>query len=346
MNYYECIQKSIDYIEDNIYEKIDINHAADSAFMSFSNYYRLFFSIVGCSVKEYIRLRRIHLAASDLISTNDNILGLAVKYGFNSADSFSRAFKKATGFLPSVFKKQKRQYVFERVEIMDKYFEVEDKELLEKYPDIKVLKEAEPFYAAAFRAESKCPEHDAFMGLKAWFDENNITTLMPDYRVYGYDLPDTNKDDGSYGYEVVVTIPEDFEVVGDGVFKKHFQGGLYAVTATTVGNIVQTWQRFKSWLDLSRYEMGPHQCLEEHDVDTGFINRDTQNPENIKINLYMPVAKKNEAGYGEKQIIPMRVAYYRASGKNSEEVAHKVWETMLSWAQKNCSCTLDCVHEH
>lgn len=66
MNYYECIQASIDYIENNLYEDIDLEKAADSAYMSLSNYYRLFFAIVGCSVKEYVRLRRIHLAAQDL----------------------------------------------------------------------------------------------------------------------------------------------------------------------------------------------------------------------------------------------------------------------------------------
>ncbi|WP_099205190.1 effector binding domain-containing protein [Scatolibacter rhodanostii] len=335
MNYYECIQTSVDYIENHIYEEIDLNQAADSAYMSLSNYYRLFFAIVGCSVKEYIRLRRIHLAAQDLNCDKDTILTLAVKYGFNSADSFSRAFKKATGFLPSTFKKQNRRYLFEKVEIMDKYFETDDLALLQQYPDIKVLRENEPFFAAAFRAESKSPEHDAFIGLKKWFDQNHVAEIMPNYRVYGYDIPTTVKEDGTYGYEVVVTIPDDYDVVGEGITKKHFEGGLYAVTPTTVGGIVGAWKRFMSWLDLSRYEMGSHQCLEEHDVDSGFINRDMNHPENIKINLYMPVTKRRETQYHERQVTPTRVAYYRASGKDSEQIAHKVWSTMLSWAQKN-----------
>ena len=46
MNYYERIQKSIDYIESNIENKIDLNQAAREAFMSVSNYYRLFFALV------------------------------------------------------------------------------------------------------------------------------------------------------------------------------------------------------------------------------------------------------------------------------------------------------------
>lgn len=339
MNYYECMQESINYIENKIYEEIDLTEAAERSFMSLSNYYRLFFAIVGCNVKEYIRLRRIHLAAQDLLSNDCSILDTAVKYGFTSADSFSRAFKKATGFLPSIFRKQERQYVFERVDIMDKYFEIQDQELSEKYPDIKVLKETAPFYAAAFRAVSKTPENDAFMGLKAWFDKNNIGNIMPDYRVYGYDIPNSAKDDDTYGYEVVVTIPDDFEVRGEGVVKKHFEGGLYAVTETTVGEIVKAWQRFVSWLDISRYEMGAHQCLEEHEVESGFLNRNFKEPENIRINLYMPVLKRSQTEYGNETVQPVRVAYYREYGSDSEQTAHKVWNVMLNWAEKN---KLDC----
>lgn len=335
MNYYECIQASVAYIERSLYDEIDLSSAADSAFMSLSNYYRLFFAIVGCNVKEYIRLRRIHLAAQDLLSGHGSILETALKYGFNSADSFSRAFKKATGFLPSVFRKQRKQYLFERVDIMEKYFEAEDRELLAEYPDIKVLKENKPFCAAVFRAESKSPEQDSFLGLKAWFDKNNISEIMPNYRVYGYDIPATAKADGTYGYEVAVTVPDDFEVNGEGVVKKHFEGGLYAVTETTVGNIVPAWRRFMSWLYLSRYEMGSHQCLEEHDVDSGFINRDENHPENIKINLYMPVTKKNQTKYEKKQLAPVRVAYYREYGSDSEQVAQNAWTVMLTWARKN-----------
>ncbi|MHB8064531.1 MAG: helix-turn-helix transcriptional regulator, partial [Ruminiclostridium sp.] len=57
MNYYERIQKSIDYIESNFENNIDLNVAAQKSFMSLSSFYRLFFALVGYSIKEYIRLR-------------------------------------------------------------------------------------------------------------------------------------------------------------------------------------------------------------------------------------------------------------------------------------------------
>ena len=72
MNYYEQIQKSIDFIERNLEESIDISMAANEAYMSQSNYYRLFFAMVGYSVKEYIRKRRISKAAQELRNSNKN----------------------------------------------------------------------------------------------------------------------------------------------------------------------------------------------------------------------------------------------------------------------------------
>ncbi len=53
MNYYERIQKSIDYIESNIDNLIDLNDIAREAFMSPSNFYRMFFALVGHSVKRF-----------------------------------------------------------------------------------------------------------------------------------------------------------------------------------------------------------------------------------------------------------------------------------------------------
>lgn len=70
MNYYERIRKSIDYIESHLEEEIDLRRAAQEAYMSPSSFSWLLFALVGHSVKEYIRLRRISLAARDLIHTD------------------------------------------------------------------------------------------------------------------------------------------------------------------------------------------------------------------------------------------------------------------------------------
>jgi hypothetical protein len=61
-----------------------------------------------------------------------------------------------------VFRRENKEYSFERINIMDKYFEVQDKKLLNKYPDIKVLKQLEPFRVAYYCYFGKSPESNAF----------------------------------------------------------------------------------------------------------------------------------------------------------------------------------------
>ena len=104
MNCYERIQQSIDYIELHLADELSVDEAAKQAYMSVSNYYRMFYSITGYTVKEYIRLRRLSCAAAALRDEQQNtlrIIDIAVKYGWTSADGFSRAFTAAFGVTPT-----------------------------------------------------------------------------------------------------------------------------------------------------------------------------------------------------------------------------------------------------
>lgn len=94
MNYYERIQFSIDYIEQHIKDHLEIIVISQKAFMLLSIYYRLFFSFIGYTVKEYIRNRRITLAALEIKTSNRRLLDIALDYDFENGDTFTRAFKK------------------------------------------------------------------------------------------------------------------------------------------------------------------------------------------------------------------------------------------------------------
>jgi len=325
------MQKSIDYIESNIDNAIDLNAAAREAFMSPSNFYRMFFALVGHSVKEYIRLRRISLAASDLINSKGSIIDIAVKYGFDSRDSFARAFKRITGFLPSEYRKQKNRFIFEGVNILDKYYEIQDANLLNEYPDIKVLKKLDPMRVAYYRTYSKTPENDAFKVLHAWAQRAGLTGDKSKYRVFGFDTPDSKYGDEVYGYEVWMTVDDGIVVEDDKVKCKNFDGGLYAVTSTTIADIVKTWDRFREWLKISKYGLGTHQYLEEH---LPFNEWDTvKTQKDLKVDLYMPIKENKDVA---KEVIhPTRVAYFRAEDLDGEKAAMKAWNVILSWAKRN-----------
>ena len=294
MNYYERIQRSIDFIESNLENSIDINLTAQASFMSLSSFYRIFFALAGYSVKEYIRLRRISLAAEDIITKNTCIIDIAVKFDFESGDSFSRAFKRITGYLPSEFRRQNKKYSFERINIMDKYFEVQEKELLDRYPDIKVLKKLEPVKVAYFNYFGRNPENNAFKVMKEWMGLTGLSIDEQNHRIFGYNNPSPEEEEQTeYGYEVCVTIEESFEVEHPLVKTKYLEGGLYAVTSIKrengeeLGNgIFKAWKRFNSWLSDSKYVYGGHQWLEEH---LGF---DREFNHIGGIDLYMPIAER------------------------------------------------------
>lgn len=335
MNYYESIQRSIDYIESRLAEEIDPGDAAREAMMSQSNFYRMFFALAGYTVKEYVRLRRISLAAEELASGGCCIVDLAVKYGFDSADAFSRAFRRITGHLPSEFRKNSEKYYFERMNIMDKYFEVQDRKLLEKYPDIKVLKRLEPMRVAYYCHLGRNPEMNAFSVVADWLNRSGIKADQRNFRVFGYNNPNPSSPDQiEYGYEVCVTIGDDIDVNDEKVKVKMLEGGLYAVTGVRrdrngeLGEeIMKTWQRFNNWLEDSKYVYGGHQWLEEH---LGF---DEEFRHTGGIDLYMPIAERKSANF-EKTFeteAPMWTAVYTATGKDAADRARN---NLLKWADE------------
>lgn len=105
MNYAICIKKSIDYIEHNLKNKIELKDLAENVFLSKYYFHRVFHSIVGEPVAEYIRKRRLMEAANELVNSNDKIVDIAFKYQFNSQEAFTKAFKRIYGIPPREFRK-------------------------------------------------------------------------------------------------------------------------------------------------------------------------------------------------------------------------------------------------
>ena len=333
MNYYERIQKSIDYIEGNLENKIDLDVVAQEAYMSQSNYYRLFFALAGYSVKEYIRLRRITLAAVDILNTKMRIIDIAIKYDFTSGDAFSRAFKRITGFLPSKFREYNKSFSFERMNIMDKYFDIQDKKLLEKYPDIKVLKELESTKVAYYCYYGRNPEKNAFLVMKDWINRSGINVNKQNVRIFGYNNPSpSSQDQEEYGYEVCVTIDDNIIINDEKVKSKILDGGLYAIIGVKPDEsgemgleIVKAWKRLSNWLKASKYIYGGHQWLEEHlgfDGDFNHIGG---------VDIYIPIKKRDNKDTTKtfENVEPMWTATYMATGKDAIK---NVREYFLKWA--------------
>ena len=97
----ERFQESIDFMEQNLAEELNIEEIAGKAALSPFYYQRIFGALCGMTVGDYIRARRMTLAAQELIGKDRRVIDVAVKYGYDSPDSFAKAFQKFHGITPS-----------------------------------------------------------------------------------------------------------------------------------------------------------------------------------------------------------------------------------------------------
>lgn len=99
------IQNVLDYIEAHITDELETKELAKLAYISPFYFQRLFSALCGMGVGEYIRCRRLSLAGEELASTNAKVIDVAAKYGYDSPDSFNRAFRRFHGISPSSARK-------------------------------------------------------------------------------------------------------------------------------------------------------------------------------------------------------------------------------------------------
>lgn len=101
MDWITGIQEAINYIEDHITEELDYGEISRRSFSSPYHFQRVFSLLCGCTLGEYIRLRRLTLAGAELAQGREKVIEIAMKYGYESPDSFAKAFTKFHGITPS-----------------------------------------------------------------------------------------------------------------------------------------------------------------------------------------------------------------------------------------------------
>lgn len=102
----EGIQNALAYMEANLTEELEIREIAKRAYVSPFYFQRIFAALCGVSVGEYIRSRRLTLAGEELARSHARVIDVAAKYGYDSPDSFNRAFQRFHGIAPSAARKR------------------------------------------------------------------------------------------------------------------------------------------------------------------------------------------------------------------------------------------------
>lgn len=106
MEWIERLNQAITYIEEHLTEDINYDALAHTACCSTYHFQRMFAYMAGIPLSEYIRRRRMSLAAVDLQSGKEKIIDIGMKYGYASPTAFNRAFQSVHGIAPSMAKKR------------------------------------------------------------------------------------------------------------------------------------------------------------------------------------------------------------------------------------------------
>ena len=110
MIWLDKIKEAIDFIEDNLFEPINIESVGKAINYAPSSFSNLFSAVIGYSVGEYIRFRRLSVAAEQLLKEKVSVTDMAFKCGYDTVEAFSKAFKRLFGYTPSQFIESRSKY--------------------------------------------------------------------------------------------------------------------------------------------------------------------------------------------------------------------------------------------
>ena len=209
MNWCESISRAIEYIENNLTNDITIEDISNYSYIS-SFYFQKGFSIIcGYGLSEYIRNRRLSCAGYEVLNTDNKIIDIALKYGYDSPDSFTKAFTRFHGSTPTEVRRGGKIKEFAPLKInliLKGGYTMEYR--IEERESFKVVGLKESFkYEAANQDIPKL--------WRKFFMKSAFTKINPKYAVnfdanIGYDVFDYIIGDD---YNEDFKVPKDFEII-------------------------------------------------------------------------------------------------------------------------------------
>ena len=232
------IQNALTYIEENLTEELEIRDIAKKAFLSPFYFQRIFGVMCGISVGEYIRGRRLSLAGEELARSDAKVIDIAAKYGYDSPDSFNRAFQRFHGISPSAAKKAGARLI--------------------SFAPVKIKQTVEGIHMMEYRIVEK-PQFTV-MGVSRKFHPETSYQQIPEYwtemfshpdfplmGVYGICIDD-NRADGEFDYWIADNyIP--WQEIPAGCKSLVIPGGTWAVFPCKLKTLQDTnTQMWQEWL--------------------------------------------------------------------------------------------------
>lgn len=283
MEWIESIQNAIEYVEKNLTNDIQIEDIAREINISSYYFQKGFTFLCRLTIAEYIRKRRLSLAGIDVLTTKDKIIDIAMKYGYDSPDSFTKAFTRFHGSTPTKVRKEKA---------MVKSFEPLRIKIILEGGDMMNFKivEKEPFKV---------------MGISKMFKYENSRTEVPKFwekvfynqkivnGTYGICI-DQGKKEGQFEY----MIAEDYssgKELPDGLITMDIPKHNWAVfeCVGAMPKAIQDLENkiYSDWLPNNHeYEIAADYSIEWYSNILDFPNRSQD--ENYYTEIWIPIRKK------------------------------------------------------
>lgn len=280
-----AIQNAIKFIEEHITDDITAEDVASHVFMSSFYFQKGFSMLCGFTVSEYIRNRKLALAGGELASTDIKVIDAAVKYGYDSPDSFSKAFTRFHGISPSAVKKGDA--------------------VIKTFAPLKLEISLKGGYMMNYKIEKK----DSFtvMGMSKIFQHETCKQDIPKYwdeffangngkyvcGMFGVNI-DPEMDGNTFEYLIAdpynptTEIPEGFvtRIIPE------FTWAIFSCDGPMPTALQDVNQKiFSEWLPaLKEYEFAAGYCIEMYDDPTKYPNG--MNDENYHSEIWIPVRNK------------------------------------------------------
>lgn len=285
MSWMEAIGSAIQYIEAHITEELTVEEIA--AYIGFSPFYfqKGFAMLCGFTIGEYIRSRRLALAGNDLATGSEKIIDIAMKYGYDSPDSFTKAFTRFHGVTPTAARK--------------------DRVMLKSFAPLKIKLSLEGGYLMDYRIEKK--EAFAVLGSAGTFPYEGAKQTIPQFWQAHFAAGKGSVVCGKYGINIDAQMGHDtFEYliaddytpgksIPDGFVTRTIPALTWAVFPCT-GPLPQALQDvntkiFTEWLPALRdYEFAAGYCVEMY-ADPREFSKGTMD-EKYYSEIWIPVKKK------------------------------------------------------
>ncbi len=285
MEWSEAISRAVAYMEAHITEEITVEDVAREVYISPFYFQKGFSLLCGFTVAEYIRNRRLSLAGNELATSEKKVIDIALKYGYDSPDSFTKAFTRFHGVTPSMVQK--------------------NEEMLKTFAPLKIKLSMEGGYIMDYKIVKK--EEFTVLGATKTFTYENAKEQVPAFWQEHYAAGNGQYVCGMFGINIDEQMGQDsFEYliadmynpmkdIPEGFVTKTIPAFTWAVFPCkgAMPFALQDVNRkiFSEWLPaLKDYEFAAGYCIEMYD-DASKYPKGTQD-ENYYSEIWIPVKEK------------------------------------------------------